>query len=149
MTQGRSAVTTDGARLGQRDDAWVEHGDRRLVLLVGGDTAEQRDLARGLIRRGTSFIACSLPAGCPLLVDDQCPLVELADVAVITPSRPSRHDVPVELSLCAQHVRALVVVEPAQPELRQHAAAIARSMGTDAVMAAIDDAIARTGVRKG
>lgn len=127
----------------------MEQDGRRLVLLVGGDTAEQRDLARGLIERGASYVACSLPAGCPLLVDDRCPLVDLADVAVVTPSRPVRHDAVAELSLCAQRARALVVVEPTPPGFHQHAAAVATSMAADTVMNAIDEAIARTGVRRG
>lgn len=114
---------------------------RRLVLLVGPESATRDELASRLIDRGHSAIVCEGPPGCVLLQHDRCALTDVADVAVIMPNPSERRVVSTALTRCAAAARSTVIVAPTVVRNAPPRAEIADSSHSDFVIETVNDAM--------
>lgn len=84
----------------------------RIVLVVGADSSERTDAARSLIDKGQSVVLCAGPPACPLLRDEPCALVSVADAVVFMPAaKTSSRAVLSGLARCARSAVCPVVIE--------------------------------------
>lgn len=111
---------------------------RRLVLIVGPESAARDELASSLIEMGEAAIVCSGPPGCVLLREERCVLVDKADATVIMPTHTASREVRAMLTLCAGGARSPIIVEPSVIDLGSRATEVA---GGDA--ASLVDAVRR------
>lgn len=91
----------------------VAEASSALVVVVGSNTALRSQAAQELIADGYAVVLCAGPSGCPLLREDRCVLVDVADVVVVLPTTSHDRKVTSGLAMCAQAARRAVVVGPA------------------------------------
>lgn len=96
--------------MSEREEERPSYG--ALVLLVGPDTPEERELSENLISRGHSIVVCAGPPGCPLLRGDGCAIASVADAVIMMPSEARDRETLACLSMCLDGARRALVVEP-------------------------------------
>src|SRR6266498_5837783 len=89
--------------------------ERSIVVVVGAESSARATAARTFISDGHSVLLCAGPPGCPLLRNEPCAIVDVADAVVLMPRSGGRRDVEAGLSLCAKEARCAVVVERTHP----------------------------------
>ena len=91
---------------------------RRLVTVVGPYSDERVDIARALIDEGAAVALCAGPPACPLLRGQDCPLIDTSDATVLLPRETQDRKVVAGLSLCAEHSRVGIIMEPSPVGIR-------------------------------
>lgn len=92
---------------------------RKLVLVVGRETQERREVANELMRRGHAAVICSGPPACVLRREEGCVLLNMADLVLMV-AAPHHRDS--DLERCAMSAKRALFAERSAIPVRADAA---------------------------
>ena len=82
-------------------------------MLVGPESDDRTQLAKGLIDRGEAIVLCDGPPGCSMVHNGRCPIVDTVDAVVVMPvTGLASREIAAGLTLCARGAHCAIALEP-------------------------------------